>query len=155
MRTVFPFALAGTKNRVIGFPRKKPKICVGRWCKPFSLYFRQEGLVCLYVGRRFIRRNSRNGGMAERRNGGNGGTAERMAEWQNGRNGYIRTIYGRHTHTDNDTDDDTDNDTLIFYSIEKVFFRMIFMTDSFICGGECQRSWHYGRKHISLNVAIP
>jgi hypothetical protein len=27
-------------------------------------------------------------------NGGNGGTAERMAEWQNGRNGYIRTIYG-------------------------------------------------------------
>ncbi len=67
--------------------------------KPFSLYFRQEGLVCLYVGRQFIRRNSRNGGMAERRNGGNGGMAERMAEWQNGRNGYIRTIYGRHTHT--------------------------------------------------------
>jgi hypothetical protein len=32
VRTVFPFALAGTKNRVIGFPRKKPKICVGRWC---------------------------------------------------------------------------------------------------------------------------
>ncbi len=27
-------------------------------------------------------------------NGGNGGMAERMAEWQNGRNGYIRTIYG-------------------------------------------------------------
>ncbi len=27
-------------------------------------------------------------------NGGSGGTAERMAEWQNGRNGYIRTIYG-------------------------------------------------------------
>ncbi len=26
-------------------------------------------------------------------NGGNGGTAERMAEWQNGRSGYIRTIY--------------------------------------------------------------
>ncbi len=38
-----------------------------------------------------------NGGMAEWRNGGNGGTAERMAEWQNSRNGYMRTIYGRHT----------------------------------------------------------
>ena len=36
--------------------------------------------------------DSGNGG-----NGGNGGTAERMAEWQNGRSGYIRTIYGRHT----------------------------------------------------------
>ncbi len=36
---------------------------------------------------------------------------ERMAEWSNGRNGYIRTIYGRHTHTDNkDDDDDNDND---------------------------------------------
>ncbi len=32
VRMVFPFALAGTKNRVIGFPQKKPKICVGRWC---------------------------------------------------------------------------------------------------------------------------
>ncbi len=45
-----------------------------------------------------------------------------MAEWSNGRNGYIRTIYGRHTHTDddddNDDDDDDDDDTLIFYSIE-------------------------------------
>ncbi len=40
-----------------------------------------------------------NGGMAEWRNGGNGGTAERMAEWLNGGNGYIRTIYGRHTPT--------------------------------------------------------
>ncbi len=78
----------------------------------------------------------RNGG----RNGGNGGTAERMAEQQNGRNGYIRTIYGTHTHTNNDdTDDDNDDndnnndddddddddeedkdDTLIFYSIELV-----------------------------------
>ncbi len=31
---------------------------------------------------------------------GNGRTAERMAEWQNGRNEYIRTIYGtrRHRH---------------------------------------------------------
>ncbi len=86
--------------------------------KPFSLYFRQEGLVCLYVGRRVIHRNSRNGGMAERQNGGNGGTAERMAEWQNGRNGYICTIHGRHTHTNNDTDDDTDDDTLIYYSID-------------------------------------
>ncbi len=28
---------------------------------------------------------------------------ERMEEWSNGGNGYIRTIYGRHTHTD-DTD---------------------------------------------------
>ena len=27
-------------------------------------------------------------------NGGNGVMAERMAERQNGRNGYIRTIYG-------------------------------------------------------------
>ncbi len=26
-------------------------------------------------------------------NGGNGRTAKRMAEWQNGRNGYIRTIH--------------------------------------------------------------
>ncbi len=46
------------------------------------------------------------------------------------RNGYIRTIYGRHTHTDDDDDkdddndndddddDDDDDDTLIFYSIE-------------------------------------
>jgi hypothetical protein len=42
----------------------------------------------------------RNGGMAEWRNGGrNGGMAERMAEWLNGGNGYIRTIYGRHTPT--------------------------------------------------------
>ena len=39
--------------------------------------------------------------------------AERMAEWQNGRNGYIRTIYGTHTHTnDNDDDDDDDDDAL-------------------------------------------
>ncbi len=29
-------------------------------------------------------------------NGGNGGMAERMAEWLNGGNDYIRTIYGRH-----------------------------------------------------------
>ncbi len=41
------------------------------------------------------------------------------------RNGYIRTIYGRHTHTnedddndDDDNDDDDDNNTLIFHSIE-------------------------------------
>ncbi len=32
------------------------------------------------------------------------------------RNGYIRTIYGTHTHT-NDKDD-KDDDTLIFYSID-------------------------------------
>ncbi len=54
---------------------------------------------------------------------------ERMAEWSNGRNRYIRTIYGRHTHTNNDDNDDDnddddddnddDNDTLIFYSIER------------------------------------
>ena len=58
-------------------------------------------LVDLYVGWQFIRRNSRNGGMAEWRNGGmaewryggrNGGMAERMAEWSNGGNGYIRTL---------------------------------------------------------------
>ena len=50
-------------------------------------------LVGLYVGWQFIRRNSRNGGMAEWRNGGrNGGMAERMAEWSNGGNGYIRTL---------------------------------------------------------------
>ena len=48
--------------------------------------------------------------MAEWRNGGNGGTAERMAEQQNGRNGYIRTIYGRHTHTDNNNDDNDNDD---------------------------------------------
>ena len=37
--------------------------------------------------------NGGNGGMAEWRNGGrNGGMAERMAEWSNGRNGYIRTL---------------------------------------------------------------
>ncbi len=45
-----------------------------------------------------------------------------MAEWSNGRNGYIRTIYVRHTHTDDDDDDDDndndDDDTLIFHSIE-------------------------------------
>jgi hypothetical protein len=68
-------------------------------------------------------------------NGGNGGTAERMAEWQNGRSGYIRQkwlhmYYLWYTHTDdddnNDDDDDDDddnndnddNDTLIFYSID-------------------------------------
>jgi hypothetical protein len=34
------------------------------------------------------------------------------------RNGYIRTIYGRHTHTDDDDDDDDDDVTLIFYSID-------------------------------------
>jgi hypothetical protein len=40
-----------------------------------------------------------NGGMViEWRNGGNGGTAERMAEWQNGRSGYIHTIYGTRRH---------------------------------------------------------
>ncbi len=58
-------------------------------------------LVGLYVGWQFIRRNSRNGGMAEWRNGGmaewrnggqNGGMAERMAEWWNGGNGHIRTL---------------------------------------------------------------
>ena len=52
-------------------------------------------LVGLYVGWKFIRRNSRNGGMAEWRNGGMseyGGMAERMAEWSNGGNGYIRTL---------------------------------------------------------------
>ncbi len=27
-----------------------------------------------------------------------GGMAERMAEWQNGRNEYIRTIYGTRQH---------------------------------------------------------
>jgi hypothetical protein len=55
--------------------------------------------------------------MAEWWNGGqNGRMAERMAEWWNGGNGYIGTIYGTHTHIDdNDVDDD---DTLIFYSIE-------------------------------------
>jgi hypothetical protein len=35
--------------------------------------------------------NGVNGG-----NGRNGGTAERMAELQNGRNAYVRTIYGTH-----------------------------------------------------------
>ncbi len=40
-----------------------------------------------------------NGGMAEWRNCGNGGTAKRLAEWLNGGNGYIHTIYGRHTPT--------------------------------------------------------
>jgi hypothetical protein len=58
-------------------------------------------LVGLYVGWKFTRRNSRNGGMAEWRNGGmaewqnggrNGGMAERMAEWSNGGNGYIHTL---------------------------------------------------------------
>jgi hypothetical protein len=42
-------------------------------------------------------------GMAEWRNGGmadgrNGGMAERMAEWSNGGNGYLRTIYGTRRH---------------------------------------------------------
>jgi hypothetical protein len=41
-----------------------------------------------------------------------------MAEWSNGGNGYIRTIYGRHTHTDDTDDDDDKDDTLIFYSID-------------------------------------
>ena len=61
--------------------------------------------------------------MVEWRNGGNGGMAERMAEQQNGRNGYIRTIYSRHTHTDDDDDDD--DDTLIFYSIDNRLVRAI------------------------------
>ncbi len=40
-----------------------------------------------------------NGGMAEWRNGGrNGEMAERIAEWSNGRNGYLCTIYGTHRH---------------------------------------------------------
>jgi hypothetical protein len=47
-----------------------------------------------------------------------------MAEWSNGGNGYIRTIYGTHTHTDDinddDDDDDEDDDTLIFYSIDSI-----------------------------------
>ncbi len=41
-----------------------------------------------------------------------------MAEWSNGGNGYIRTINGRHTHTNDTDDDDNDDDTLIFYSID-------------------------------------
>ena len=58
-------------------------------------------LVDLYAGWQFIRRNSRNGGMAEWRNGGmaewrnggrNGGMAERMAEWSNDANVYLATI---------------------------------------------------------------
>ncbi len=45
-------------------------------------------LVGLYLGWQFIRRNSRNGGMAEWHNGGmadgwrNGGMVDGMAEWQ-------------------------------------------------------------------------
>ncbi len=31
---------------------------------------------------------------------------------------------------------------------------MVFMSDSFIHGGECHRPWHYGRKHSSLNVSF-
>ncbi len=63
-----------------------------------------------------------------------------MAEWSNGRNGYIRTIYGRHTHTDDDDDDDDDgddddddddndddNDTLIFYSIDALVVKLYFI----------------------------
>ena len=48
-------------------------------------------------------------GIAESRrsNGGNGQMVG--TEWSNGRNGYIRTIYGRHTHTDDDDDDDDDD----------------------------------------------
>ncbi len=56
--------------------------------------------------------------MAERRNGGNGGTAERMAEWSNGGNGYIRTIYGRHTPmTTTPTTTTTTTLYLIFYRL--------------------------------------
>ncbi len=36
----------------------------------------------------------------------------------------------------------------------KVFFHMMFTSDSFICGGKCHRPWHYGRKHSSLNVMV-
>ncbi len=58
---------------------------------------------------------------------------ERMAEWSNGRNGYVRTIYGRHTHTD-DTDDDDNNDTSIFYSIDVIVRKYMnsFTTNSYV-----------------------
>ncbi len=43
------------------------------------------------------------------------------------RHDYIRTIYGRHTHTaaaadddDDNEDDNDDDDTLIFYSIDRL-----------------------------------
>ncbi len=34
----------------------------------------------------------------------------------------------------------------LLFSVSR-FFRMIFTSDSFICGGECHRPWHYGGKH--------
>ncbi len=43
--------------------------------------------------------------------------------------------------------------TLIFFHI-KVLFRTTFRSDSFICGGECHKPWHYDGKHSLLNVAI-
>ncbi len=49
---------------------------------------------------------------------GNGQTAERVAEWQNGRNGYIRTIYGTRRH----------RQLLIFYSIDTLFPCCTFIT---------------------------
>ncbi len=65
-----------------------------------------------------------------------------MAEWSNGGNGYIRTIYGTHTHTD-DIDDD-DNDTLIFYSIEG-YMLLLYRTQGLRFDHSLQRK-NYGNK---------
>ena len=53
-----------------------------------------------------MRRNSRNGGMAEWRNGGTAELVERLilAEWQDGRNCYLPTSFMVHADDDDDTD---------------------------------------------------
>jgi hypothetical protein len=65
-------------------------------------FFRQEGLVGLYVSCRYIHRNRSNGGMAKWRKAGLQGTAE----W---RNGYLPTTFMVHA---DDTDDTDDTDTI-------------------------------------------
>ena len=68
-------------------------------------------LVGLYVGWQLIRRNRRNGGMAEWRNGGMVGMAVRRKEWQNGQMAGMATYVLFMVHTDTDDDDDDDDDT--------------------------------------------
>jgi hypothetical protein len=61
--------------------------------------------------------------MAKWRNGGMAGMAVRRKEWQNSRMAEMATYVLFMVHTDDDDDDDDDdNDTLIFYSVDKMFW---------------------------------
>ncbi len=65
--------------------------------------------------------------MVELRNGGMVGMAVRRKEWPNSRMAEMATyvLFMVHTDDDDDDDDDDDNDddTLIFYSIDIIYFQ--------------------------------